>query len=129
MHLTLEASKLTRSLPQVFFGALQPVLPEKASSIIFANIDDILLFNTVLLSDLEERQRESRLYINTIGDVIEKHMGSVGSHYRGYCLNQANAARTLSDLKTSDRSLNTLLDVGVVSWACPYKGPKSSSLI
>ncbi|TKA51640.1 hypothetical protein B0A53_05517 [Rhodotorula sp. CCFEE 5036] len=95
---------------EVFFSALQPVLPEKASSIIFANIDDILLFNTVLLSDLEERQRESRLYINTIGDVIEKHMGSVGSHYRGYCLNQANAARTLSDLKTSDRSLTTLLD-------------------
>lgn len=87
------------------------MLPEKAAHIIFANIDDILLFNTVLLSDLEERQRESRLYINTIGDVIEKHMGSVGGHYRGYCLNQANAARTLNDLKTSDRSLNTLLDV------------------
>ncbi|GAA5873711.1 hypothetical protein JCM3774_000147 [Rhodotorula dairenensis] len=95
---------------EVFFSALQPVLPEKAAHIIFANIDDILLFNTVLLSDLEERQRESRLYINTIGDVIEKHMGSVGGHYRGYCLNQANAARTLNDLKTSDRSLNTLLD-------------------
>ncbi|GAA5977335.1 hypothetical protein JCM10908_004943 [Rhodotorula pacifica] len=95
---------------EVFFSALQPVLPEKAARIIFANIDDILLFNTVLLSDLEERQRQSRLYINTIGDVVEKHMGGVGGHYRGYCLNQANAARTLNDLRKSDQSLNTLLD-------------------
>jgi len=31
--------------------------------------------------------------------------------YRGYCVNQANAARTLADLKLSDRSLRTLLDV------------------
>lgn len=96
---------------QVFFTAMQPVLPEKAARVVFANIDDILLFNTVLLSDLEERQRQSRLYIDTIGDVIERHMGGVGQHYRGYCLNQANAARTLRDLRRSDRSLNTLLDV------------------
>lgn len=34
---------------QVFFSALQPVLPEKASTVIFANIDDILMFNSVRL--------------------------------------------------------------------------------
>ncbi|GAA5912265.1 hypothetical protein JCM6882_005211 [Rhodosporidiobolus microsporus] len=95
---------------EVFLNALQPVLPEKALKVIFANIDDLLLFNTVFLSELEERQRQSRLYINTIGDVVKEHMKGVGGHYRGYCCNQANAARTLADLKVSDRSLRELLD-------------------
>ncbi|BGO93264.1 hypothetical protein NBRC10512_000083 [Rhodotorula toruloides] len=95
---------------EVFLNALQPVLPEKAQQIIFANIEDIVLFNTVFLSELEERQRESRLYINTIGDVVKEHMKGLGSHYRGYCVNQSNAARTLKDLKRSDSSLRNLLD-------------------
>jgi hypothetical protein len=41
-------------------------------------------------------------------------MKEVGGHYRGYCCNQANAARTLADLKVSDRSLRELLDVRFV---------------
>lgn len=36
-------------LRQVFFTALQPVLAEKASQVVFANIEDILMFNTVSL--------------------------------------------------------------------------------
>ncbi|GEM10145.1 rho guanyl-nucleotide exchange factor [Rhodotorula toruloides] len=98
-----------QSLQLVFLNALQPVLPEKAQQVIFANIEDIVLSNTVFLSQLEERQRESRLYINTIGDVVKEHMKGLGSHYRGYCVNQSNAARTLKDLKRSDSSLRTML--------------------
>ncbi|GAA5957438.1 hypothetical protein JCM21900_003306 [Sporobolomyces salmonicolor] len=94
---------------EVFYQALQPVLPTKALQVIFANLDDILLNNTVFLSQLEDRQRESRLYINEIGDVIKQHMKSLDV-YRGYCVNQANAARTLADLKVSDRSLKNMLD-------------------
>jgi hypothetical protein len=105
-------------------------LSDKPRAVIFANIEEILFFNTVcplprplippsayylalqvFLSELEERQRQSRLYINTIGDVVKQHMKGVGSHYRGYCVNQSNAARTLVDLKLSDPSLRTLLDV------------------
>lgn len=32
---------------QVFFTTLQPVLAQRASQVIFANIEDILMFNTV----------------------------------------------------------------------------------
>lgn len=32
---------------EVFYSKLQDVLSEEASKVIFANIDDILLFNTV----------------------------------------------------------------------------------
>ncbi|GAA5879139.1 hypothetical protein JCM16303_001313 [Sporobolomyces ruberrimus] len=94
---------------ETFYSALQPVIPSKALEVIFANIDDILMFNTVFLSELEERQRQSRLYINQIGDIIKEHMKGLDV-YRGYCVNQANAARTLADLKVSDRALRTLLD-------------------
>ncbi|GAA6030396.1 hypothetical protein JCM8097_009087 [Rhodosporidiobolus ruineniae] len=95
---------------EVFLNALQPTLPEKALKVIFANIDEILLFDTIFLSELEERQRQSRLYINTIGDIVKEHMKGVGSQYRGFCVNQSNAVRTLADLKVSDRNLRTQLD-------------------
>lgn len=32
---------------ETFYSALQPVIPSKALEVIFANIDDILMFNTV----------------------------------------------------------------------------------
>lgn len=63
----------------------------------------------IFLSELEERQRASRIYIDEIGDVIKTHIRGVDV-YRGYCVNQGNASRTLSDLKASDPSLRTLLD-------------------
>lgn len=68
------------------------VLDEKATAMIFLNIEDILLTNTVrviaflglirdlsyflksFLSTLEERQRDCRLYVDRIGDLLEKHM-------------------------------------------------------
>ena len=41
---------------------------------IFANVEDVLLFNTSFLSDLEGRQRESRLWVDRVGDVVSAHM-------------------------------------------------------
>ena len=68
----------------------------------------------MFLSELEDRQRQSRLYIDQIGDIIKEYMKGLDI-YRGYCVNQANAARTLADLKKSDRSLRTLLDVSLTA--------------
>lgn len=58
------------ALSQVFYASLLPLLDEKALTVIFANIEDILLFNTGFLSALEERQKAARLYIDRIGDVL-----------------------------------------------------------
>lgn len=33
--------------------------------------------NISFLSDLEQRQRESRLWIDRVGDVVEGHMGNM----------------------------------------------------
>ena len=50
------------------------LLSPETISIIFANVEDILLTNTTFLSSLEERQRSCRLYIDTIGDILDKDM-------------------------------------------------------
>jgi hypothetical protein len=52
---------------------LRLLSPETISTI-FANIENILLTNTTFLSLLEERQRSCRLYIDTIGDILDKDM-------------------------------------------------------
>jgi hypothetical protein len=67
-------------------------LDEQSTADIFSNIEDILLTNTVgldcvrcmlwlilfpfktFLSTLEERQRDCRLYVDHIGDLLERHM-------------------------------------------------------
>ncbi|SCV75025.1 BQ2448_8054 [Microbotryum intermedium] len=94
---------------EVFFNQLQTVIPTKALQVIFANIEDILLFDTIFLSELEDRQRTARLYIDTIGDIVKKHVRGYEC-YRGYCVNQANAARTLDDLKRSHPQLRAFLE-------------------
>ena len=68
-----------------------PLLSSKEVTVIFANIEDILLTNTVsffpsypsqtevlcfetFLSVLEERQKECRLYMDQIGDILLDHI-------------------------------------------------------
>ncbi|KAG2066386.1 hypothetical protein BDR04DRAFT_1106832 [Suillus decipiens] len=58
----------------LFYSRLMGTLGEKATTVIFANIEDILLTNTTFLSVLEERQKDCRLYIDHIGDVLETHI-------------------------------------------------------
>jgi actin cytoskeleton-regulatory complex protein PAN1 len=78
----------------VFYANILSLLDEKAITVVFANVEDILLTNTVcchsfepslflsilqaFLSQLEERQKECRLYIDNIGDLLEKHIGAMG---------------------------------------------------
>ena len=57
---------------QVFLSTLllKNLLPPDTLTAIFANVEDILLVNTGFLSALEERQRECRLYVDRVGDVL-----------------------------------------------------------
>ena len=63
---------------QVFYAPLLPLLVDKALAVIFANVEDILLANTAFLSSLEQRQRNCRLYVDTVGDILEEHMPAMG---------------------------------------------------
>lgn len=51
------------------------ILDDKALTVIFANIEDLLLTATSFLSELEQRQKACRLYVDVIGDILEEHIG------------------------------------------------------
>ena len=59
---------------QIFYSSMLRLLEPKAIEVVFANVEDILLTNTTFLSSLEERQRSCRLYIDNIGDILDKHL-------------------------------------------------------
>jgi hypothetical protein len=68
------------------------LLGPKTISIIFANVEDILLTNTTFLSSLEERQRSCRLYIDAIGDILDKDLVNMINYkvrlpFRSFCIN------------------------------------------
>lgn len=97
----------------VYYASLLSTFPEmdeKALTVIFANIEDILLFNTGFLSSLEERQKSCRLYVDVIGDILKENSGGMGV-YETYCVNQAGAERVLRSLRADDEALNRHLEV------------------
>ncbi|KAK2460698.1 hypothetical protein APHAL10511_007168 [Amanita phalloides] len=89
---------------EIFFASIMSMLSEKEVTVIFANIEDILLINTAFLSSLEERQKDCRLYIDKIGDILYKHIPDMGV-YMEYCVNQATAANVLQSLRETNSEL------------------------
>ena len=87
-----ESTYLTalQRIVQEFFARLQPLLDDAASQVIFANIEDILMWSVTFLSDLEDRQRQCRLYIDRVGDIVFRHAPGL-SIYKPYCLNQVSS--------------------------------------
>ncbi|KAI6109108.1 Dbl homology domain-containing protein [Pisolithus thermaeus] len=93
---------------ELFYSRLVDTLGEESTSVIFSNIEDILLTNTTFLSTLEERQRECRLYIDHVGDLLETHMPHMRV-YLDYCVNQANGGKVLQSLRDTNPELSTQL--------------------
>lgn len=60
---------------------MQEMLSGHELKTIFANIEDLLVYNTQLLSDLEDRQSHSEYIISAIGDIFLKHV-SITSYGR-----------------------------------------------
>ena len=84
---------------EVFYTSLLPMLSMKETTVIFANIEDLLLVNTVsypsssrldkhhlqanlqtFLSSLEERQKACRLYVDNVGDLLVNHMTNMAAY-------------------------------------------------
>ncbi|KAI8974238.1 hypothetical protein BD414DRAFT_498547 [Trametes punicea] len=111
-----------------FYANVYDLLDEKARTVIFANVEDILLMNTVFyltfvpriysgesdfgtqafLSSLEERQKECRLYIDKIGDILSINMAHLDV-YMDYCVNQGSATKVLQSLRQSNPELSACL--------------------
>ncbi len=93
---------------EVYFNSMQSLISDKASTVIFANIEDVLLAAVSFLSDLEDRQRESRLYIDHVGDILTNHMPNMQA-YLPYCVNQSTAAEILKSERQRDPSIGAHL--------------------
>ncbi|KAJ7041981.1 hypothetical protein C8F04DRAFT_1077868 [Mycena alexandri] len=89
---------------ETFYSSMMPLLDRKAITVIFANIEDILLTNTTFMSSLEERQKDCRLYIDRIGDILQNHMSNMAV-YMEYCVNQGPAIKVLKSLRDSNPEL------------------------
>nr|VWP01440.1 NAD-dependent protein deacylase (EC (Regulatory protein SIR2 homolog) [Ganoderma boninense] len=63
---------------ELFYANVFSILDQKARTVVFANVEDILLMNTSFLSALEERQKECQLYIDRIGDILLTNMANIG---------------------------------------------------
>jgi len=63
---------------KVFYSSMLGLLSLKEITVIFANIEGILLTNTAFVSSLEERQKDCRLYVDRVGDILLKHIPSMG---------------------------------------------------
>lgn len=65
-----------QTIIEVFYNSIeeQKLLDDKARMVIFANIEDVMIAAVSFLSDLEERQRTSRLYVDHIGDILSRHI-------------------------------------------------------
>lgn len=100
-----------QTIVEVFYNRIVEetgLMDEKARLVVFANIEDVLLTAVSFLSDLEERQRASRLYVDTIGDVLAEHMPSM-KVYLPYCTNQGTAAQILTAERARQPALDQLL--------------------
>jgi hypothetical protein len=49
-------------------------LTQDERDVVFSNIDDLLMCNTALLSDMESRQRDGAQVVDKIGDVFLGHV-------------------------------------------------------
>lgn len=52
-------------------------LARDEQDVVFSNIDDLLLTNTALLSDMEARQNEEANVVFKIGDIFLKHASAL----------------------------------------------------
>ncbi|CAG8628227.1 2674_t:CDS:2, partial [Racocetra fulgida] len=93
---------------ELFYGPLQSLLSEQDLSTIFCNIQDILLCNTTILSDLEQRQEEDAYFVSKVGDILLKHYENL-TLYTKYCGNQLNATKFLQKKCSVDKKFADFL--------------------
>jgi hypothetical protein len=83
------------------------LLEPKTIAVIFTNIEDILLTNTTFLSSLEERQRSCRLYIDTIGDLLDKHLTNMSTYKARLCIHTLSQLITMAGFSTTASTKHT----------------------
>ncbi|KAI9022188.1 hypothetical protein CLU79DRAFT_751554 [Phycomyces nitens] len=101
----------------VFYADSGKYLTQEELDVVFSNIDDLLLCNTALFSDLETRQRDGAGVVGSIGDVFLKHAESLKC-YSTYCRNQSFASRFLQKKREEDQWFEVFLKTARTRTEC-----------
>ncbi|KAI9286625.1 hypothetical protein BC943DRAFT_351418 [Umbelopsis sp. AD052] len=92
----------------VFYASSGQYISPDAQNIIFSNVEDLLLCNTGILSDLEDREREGANFVSAVGDIFLNHAENLKC-YQTYCRNQSAASRFLQKKRDEDKVFATFL--------------------
>ncbi|KAI8338784.1 hypothetical protein EDC96DRAFT_611240 [Choanephora cucurbitarum] len=92
----------------VFYTESGKYLSQDERDVVFSNIDDLLICNTALLSDMETRQREQANVIDKIGDIFLQHANGLKC-YSSYCRNQSYATKFLQKKREEDQWFEVFL--------------------
>ncbi|KAJ3030647.1 hypothetical protein HDV00_008758 [Rhizophlyctis rosea] len=93
---------------EVFYAPLQTMLQPTDVRTLFSNIEEILLVNSLILSDLETVQAEQGFVVSGVGGLFLKHAQSLAT-YQSYCANMNTALKVLQRLRAADPRLAEFL--------------------
>ncbi|KAJ3138175.1 Intersectin 1 (SH3 domain protein) [Irineochytrium annulatum] len=93
---------------EVFCRPMTQLLSEQDMQGIFSNIEDLLLTNSLLLSDWEDAQVQSNYVITNIGTLFERHAKPLEC-YQYYCGNQMAASKLLQTRRQQSERLQEFL--------------------
>lgn len=119
---------------QIFYADSGKYLTQDERDVVFSNIDDLLICNTALLSDMENRQNEKANVVDRIGDVFLKHVNKFKYSlylsiltgyiyiqadslqcYSTYCQKQSYATKFLQKKREDDQWFEVFLKVLQIS--------------
>ncbi|KAG2195516.1 hypothetical protein INT47_002712 [Mucor saturninus] len=101
----------------IFYADSGKYLTQDERDVVFSNIDDLLICNTALLSDMENRQNEKANVVDKIGDVFLKHADSLQC-YSTYCRNQSYATKFLQKKREDDQWFEVFLKTAQTRAEC-----------
>ncbi|KAI8807711.1 Dbl homology domain-containing protein [Cladochytrium replicatum] len=93
---------------EIFYRRMQDLMQEHDLRAVFANIEDILLANSVLLSSLEDLQQKNSFFIDLFGNHFATFIPSLEC-YATYCGNQMAAQKFLKRRQEEDAKLDRFL--------------------
>jgi len=105
---------------ELFFQPLASFLSPGEITDLFQNIEEILVTNSLLFSDLENAQQSQNFYIERIGRIFLQHVQSLET-YTAYCGNLSAGINFLQTKRQSDKKLAEYLKEA-------QRNPKSRSL-
>ncbi|KAI8614258.1 Dbl homology domain-containing protein, partial [Chytriomyces sp. MP71] len=93
---------------EVFYQPMAAFLSDTDLRTIFCNVEDLMMTNTVIFSDLESAQKEQHFIVNNIGELFQRHAPALDG-YETYCGNQGVASRMLQKRRQENLSLQEFL--------------------